>query len=64
MYELGTGNITDGLSRLPVTSPATKVKFVEGQVNFFKKDSTLLSIEEIEEAGKKDRITKGSDRRH
>ena len=32
-------------------------------VNFAKKDSTLLSIEEIQEAGKKDRITKASDHR-
>ena len=28
-----------------------------------KKDSTLLSIEEIQEAGKKDTVTKGSDHR-
>ena len=54
IYEPGTGNIADGLSRLPVTSPATGVKFVEEHVNFVKKDSTLLSIEEIQETGKKD----------
>ena len=63
IYEPGTGNIADGLPRLPVTSPATEVKFVEEHVNFFKKDSTFLSIEEIQEAGKKDKITEGSDRR-
>ena len=54
IYEPGTGNIADGLSRLPVTSAGTEVKFVEDHVNFVKKDSTLLSIEEIQEAGKKD----------
>ena len=54
IYEPGTGNIADGLSRLPVTSPVTEVKFVEEHVNFVKKDGTLLSIEEIQEAGKKD----------
>lgn len=63
IYEPGSGNIADGLSRLPVSSPATEVKFVEEHVNFVKKYSTLLSIEEIQETGKKDRITKGSDRR-
>ena len=63
IYEPGTGNIADGLSRLPVSSPATEVKFVEEHVNFVKKDSTLLSIEEIQESGKKDTIKKGSDRR-
>ena len=54
VYEPGTGNIADGLSRLPVTSSANEVKFVEEHVNFVKKDSTLLSNEEIQEAGKKD----------
>ena len=54
IYEPGTGNNADGLSRLPVTSAGTEVKFVEEHVNFVKKDSTLLSIEEIQEAGKKD----------
>lgn len=44
-----------------MTCAGTHVKFVEVHVNFVKKDSTLLSIEEIQEAGKKDRITKGSD---
>ena len=53
-YEPGNGNIADGLSRLLVTSAATEVKFVEEHVNFVTKDSTLLSIEEIQEAGKKD----------
>ena len=47
VYGAGTGNITDGLSRLPVTSSVVEVKFVEEHVNFVKKDSTLLSIEEI-----------------
>ena len=54
IYERGTGNIANGLSRLPVTSAGTEVKFVEEHVNFVKKNSTLLSIEEIQEAGKKD----------
>ena len=63
LYEPGTGNIADGLSRLLVTSPATEVEFVEEHVNFVKTNSTIPSIEEIQEAGKKDTITKGSDRR-
>ena len=54
IHEPGTGNIADGLSKLLVTTPATEVKFVKEHVNFVKKDSTLLSIEEIQEAGKKD----------
>ena len=57
----GTGNVADVFSRLPVTSPATEAKFVKERVSFVKKDSTFLSVEEIQEAGKKDRITKGSD---
>ena len=44
-----------------MTCAGTEVKFVEVHVNFVKKDSTLLSNEEIQEAGKKDRITKASD---
>ena len=46
-----------------MTCAGTEVKFVEVHVNFVKKDSTLLSNEEIQEAGKKDRITKASDHR-
>ena len=37
IYEPGTGNIADGLSRFPVTSPATEVQFVEEHVNFVKR---------------------------
>ena len=54
IYEPGTGNIADGLSRLPVTSAGTEVKSVDEHVKLVKKDSTLLSIVEIQEAGKKD----------
>ena len=54
IYEPGTANIADGLSRLPVTSPATEVKFVGEHLKLVKKDSTLLSSEEIQEARKKD----------
>ncbi|KXJ15364.1 Transposon Ty3-I Gag-Pol polyprotein [Exaiptasia diaphana] len=45
----GTGNIADGLSRLPTTVPLTNVN-----VNFVKRDNALLSIEEIQEAGEGD----------
>jgi len=54
IYEPGTGNIGVGLSRLPVTSAGTEEKSVEEHVKLVKMDSTLLSIEEIQEAGKKD----------
>lgn len=54
IYEPGTKNIADGLSRLPARSPATKVNFVEEHIHFVKKDNTLLSIDEICEAGKTD----------
>ena len=54
IYEPGTGNIADGLSRLPTTVPGSEVNFVDEHVNFVKKETVLLSIEEIQEAGKED----------
>ena len=52
IYEPGTGNIADGLSRLPITEvPPTQVNFVEEHVHFVKKGNALLSIEEIQEDG-------------
>ena len=55
IYEPGTGNIADGLSRLRITEvPPTQVNFVEEHVHVVKKDNALPSIEEIQEAGKKD----------
>jgi len=54
IYEPGSGNIADGLSRLPTTAPSSVTNFVEEHVRFVKKDMSLLSIEEIQEAGKAD----------
>ena len=54
IYEPGRGNIADGLFWLPTTVPPTEVNFVEEHVHFVKKENALLSIEEIQEAGKKD----------
>ena len=39
IYEPGTGNIADGLSRLPVTSAETEEKSVEEHVKLVKKDT-------------------------
>ena len=54
VYEPGAGNIADGWSRLPAAPPVSDFNFVEEHIHFVKKDNALLSIEEIQQAGKED----------
>lgn len=54
IYEPGSENIADGLSRLPLDATGTETLFVEEHVQFFKSADALLSIDEIKEAEKSD----------